>query len=136
MTAIRVNSSSVEDEIEPLLSEQSTRPTLVNNSNGSYQLKGVVSDSSTTRQSRSKTEAGWRAAPQHNRRNSFSEIDGRDRAGSRLSMPTSLRSEPDLDTIMPLPGRLSQDEYGRPEEDEEDEDTPSFTNVEVRAHAN
>lgn len=41
----------------------------------------------------------------------------RDRANSRASMPTSVRSEPDLDTIMPLPGsgfyRKSQGGYQR-----------------------
>lgn len=76
------------------------------------------------------------------------EVDRRERAGSRFSMPASLRSEPDLDTIMPLPGymlgRAGGDGRGgegyQHQDSEESEDgrentlSPSFTTVEVGIH--
>ena len=135
MTAIRVKSPPSEDETEQLLRQHT------NSSNGSFQLEGVVSDT-WTRSSRSKAEVGGRSEsyPEHHRRNSLSELDRRERAASRISMPASLRSEPDLDTIMPLSGAeggltrtaaLSGYEGEGQGEDEQDEDTPSFTTVEV-----
>ena len=75
-------------------------------------------------------------------RNNYAEVDRRERAGSMLSMPASLKSEPDLDTIMPLPGSYMPGkaasgggEMHQRHDSEESydgrESTPSFTTVEV-----
>lgn len=70
--------------------------------------------------------------------------DRRARASSRVSMPVSFRSEPDLDTIMPLPGTRDRTGYqhltgeGSDTESDTGEDgnvyspIASFTTVEVR----
>ena len=131
MTAIRVDTPPEdEDETERLLRPQ----TSVSSNASSIQLEGVVADNSMGHANRSRTEIGGIPAPYHpSGRINASDQEGRERAASRTSMPASWKSEPDLDTIMPLPGGLGRPTalgvYG---EGEEDGDSPSFTNVEVK----
>lgn len=135
MTAIRVNSPSSEDETERLLRQHTSSST------GSIQLEGVVSDTSRSRPSRSKTEVVGTVGsfPETRGGNGFSELNKRERAASRISMPASLKSEPDLDTIMPVPGAsggltrtTAPGVYGgEGQGEEEEEESPSFTTVEV-----
>ena len=73
-------------------------------------------------------------------KDSRAQEEERDRSHSRASMPVSIRSEPDLDTIMPLSGRQYQ-RIGSEEKSDSDDgsegnpQTSSFTNVEVMDHA-
>jgi len=138
MTAIKVNTLPAElDEVERPLRPQAS----MSSNASSIQMEGMVADNSTSRPNRSRTEIGGIPTPYSSDhppggRINASDLEGRERAASRLSMPASWKSEPDLDTIMPLPGGQESPPgfgvYGGAEEDEEEGDSPSFTNVEVR----
>ncbi len=79
MTEILVASLEDEDTLVQPLHRQSS---------ASIQMQGFAADESA-------------ASP-----NSFVFKDQRDRTSSRASQYTSVHSEPDLDTIMPLPGHM------------------------------
>lgn len=115
----------------------------------SIQLQGLVADNpgAAIGLSGSRGAGGTGSLPEKRLRDSLTDVDRRERVCSRVSMPASLKSEPDLDTIMPLPGsgvlsRTAAGGYdGGGEEEEchsegseengEDHISPSFTTVEV-----
>ena len=150
MTEIRVNSPPMEDGEE---SQGPTRPHLQSTST-SIQLKGLVADNpdvpvATPNSTLERSHAGKRQL------DNLTEAEKRERANSRHSIPASLKSEPDLDTIMPLPGTYMlsraaggvgngrkgsllgggedyQDHHSQGSEDgRENSYSPSFTTVEV-----
>lgn len=89
MTEILVE--SLDEEISVV------QPTLQTNS--SIQMQGFAADASVA--------LGQVASPPAAMTDPYGFTDSserRDRTSSKASVPTSVRSEPDLDTILPLPG--------------------------------
>ena len=98
MTEILVRSIEDEDTV--------VQPLHRRGSGSSIQMQGFAADQTLLLGETGSTNTATDDRFQHSYQSAAASgwERGRERAHSRASQPTSVRSEPDLDTIMPLPG--------------------------------